>query len=110
VFGSGMAAISAAILSNVKTGDHIICVKNPYSWTNTLLNTNILPRFGVQVTMVDGSSINEIYEAARPETKVIYLESPNSWTFELQDLSLIGEFARKNNIITIIDTSYSTPL
>jgi cystathionine beta-lyase/cystathionine gamma-synthase len=110
VFGSGMAAISSAILSNVKTGDHVICVQNPYSWTNTLLNTNILPRFGVGVTMVDGCSIETIIGAVRPETTLIYLESPNSWTFEIQDLKAIGEFARRNGIITIIDNSYSTPL
>ncbi len=110
VFGSGMAAISSAILSNVKTGDHVVCVQNPYSWTNTLLNTNILPRFGVQVSMVDGSSTQAITEAVRPETTLIYLESPNSWTFELQDLHAISEFARKRGIITLIDNSYSTPL
>ena len=110
VFGSGMAAISAAILSNVKTGDHVICVENPYSWTNTLLKTNILPKFGVSVSMVDGSSAEEIFNAIRPETTVIYLESPNSWTFELQDLTAIGAFARKRGITTIIDNSYSTPL
>lgn len=110
VFGSGMAAISAAILSNVKTGDHLVCVQNPYSWTNTLLNTNILPRFGVQVTMVDGRSTNEIIAAVKSNTSVIYLESPNSWTFEIQDLRAISEFARQRGIITIIDNSYSTPL
>ncbi len=110
VFGSGMAAISAAILSNVKTGDHVICVENPYSWTNTLLNSNILPKFGVKVSMVDGTSTEAIFNALRPETSVIYLESPNSWTFEIQDLSVIGAFARKHGITTIIDNSYSTPL
>lgn len=110
VFGSGMAAISAAILSNVKTGDHVICVENPYSWTNTLLNSNILPKFGVKVSMVDGTSTEAIFNALQPETTVIYLESPNSWTFELQDLSAIGAFARKHGITTIIDNSYSTPL
>ena len=110
VFGSGMAAISSAILANIKTGDHIVCVQNPYSWTNTLLNTNILPRFGVDVTMIDGRNTEAIISAVRLQTTVIYLESPNSWTFELQDLKAIGEFARKNGIITIIDNSYSTPL
>ena len=110
VFGSGMAAISSAILSCVKTGDHIVCVQNPYSWTNTLLNTNILPKFGVKVTMVDGSSTEAVIGAVKPETTVIYLESPNSWTFELQDLKAIGAFARQHGIITIIDNSYSTPL
>jgi cystathionine beta-lyase/cystathionine gamma-synthase len=110
VFGSGMAAISSAILSNVKTGDHIVCVQNPYSWTNTLLNTNILPKFGVGVTMVDGCSKEAIIAAVKPETTVIYLESPNSWTFEVQDLIAVSEFARQHGIITIIDNSYCTPL
>jgi len=110
VFGSGMAAISSAILSNVKSGDHVICVQNPYSWTDTLLNTNILPRFGVQVTMVNGSSTEAITSAVRPETTLIYLESPNSWTFELQDLQAIGSFARQHGIVTIIDNSYCTPV
>jgi len=109
-FGSGMAAISAAILSNIKTGDHIICVRNPYSWTDTLLNTTILPRFGIKVTMVDGHSTQDIIDAVRDETSVIYLESPNSWTFELQDLKAISAYARKRGITTIIDNSYSTPL
>jgi cystathionine beta-lyase/cystathionine gamma-synthase len=110
VFGSGMAAISSAILANVKTGNHIVCVQNPYSWTNTLLNTNILPKFGVTVTMVDGCSTEAIVEAVKPETSVIYLESPNSWTFEIQDLKAIADFARLRGIVTIIDNTYSTPL
>jgi len=110
VFGSGMAAISAAILSNIKTGDHIVCVQNTYSWTDSLLNTNILPRFGITVSMVDGRSIEAIISAVRPETKLIYLESPNSWTFEQQDIDAVSAFAKENDIITIIDNSYSTPL
>ncbi len=110
VFGSGMAAISAAILSCVKTGDHIVCVQNPYTWTNTLLNTNILPKFGVNATMVNGCSTSDVIAAIRPETTVIYLESPNSWTFEQQDLSAIAVFAKDHGITTIIDNSYSTPL
>jgi cystathionine beta-lyase/cystathionine gamma-synthase len=110
VFGSGMAAISSAILANVKTGDHIVSVRNPYSWTDTLMNGNILPKFGVEVSMVDGTDYQHIIDAIKPNTSVIYLESPNSWTFELQDLSAIAEFARSRRIITIIDNSYSTPL
>jgi cystathionine beta-lyase/cystathionine gamma-synthase len=110
VFASGMAAISAAILSNIRKDDHIVCVQNPYSWTNTLLNANILPRFGVNTAMVDGRSTEAIIAAVRPETSVIYLESPNSWTFELQDLKAVSVFARERGIITIIDNSYCTPL
>jgi cystathionine beta-lyase/cystathionine gamma-synthase len=110
VFGSGMAAISAAILANVKTGDHIVSVRSPYSWTDTLMNRNILPKFGIEVTMVNGSNFEEITNAVKSNTTVIYLESPNSWTFELQDLEATGKYAREKGITTIIDNSYSTPL
>jgi cystathionine beta-lyase/cystathionine gamma-synthase len=110
VFASGMAAISAAILSQVSIGDHIVCQQHPYSWTNTFLNSNILPRFGVSVTMADGSHSENIIKAIRPETRVIYLESPNSWTFELQDIEAIAVIARQRGIITILDNSFSTPL
>ena len=109
-FGSGMAAISAAILSNVATGYHVICVRNPYSWTDTLLNRNLLPRFGVEVSMVDGTCTENIQNAITSKTKLIYLESPNSWTFELQDLAEIAKIAKAAGIITAIDNSYSTPL
>lgn len=109
-FGSGMAAISAAILSNVATGDHIICVRNPYSWTDTLLNRNLLPRFGINVSMVDGTHSENIQNAITPKTRLIYLESPNSWTFELQDLAEIAKIAKAAGIVTAIDNSYSTPL
>lgn len=110
VFSSGMAAISSAIISNVKKDDHVVCVQHPYSWTNTLLTENILPRFGVNVSMIDGTSAEKIIAAVRPETSLIYLESPNSWTFEVQDIEAIAAFARSRGIVTIIDNSYSTPL
>jgi len=110
VFGSGMAAISSAILAHVSSGDHVICQKHPYSWTNTLLNTNILHRFGVSVTMVDGSDSENILKSLRSETRLIYLESPNSWTFELQDIKAIALIAREKGIITVLDNSFSSPL
>jgi cystathionine beta-lyase/cystathionine gamma-synthase len=109
-FGSGMAAISSAILANVKSGDHIVCVRNPYSWTDTLMNSNILPKFNVGVTMVDGTRTENIIAAVKANTSVIYLESPNSWTFEMQDLEAVAAFARDKGLVTIIDNSYSTPL
>jgi len=109
VFGSGVAAISAAILSCVKAGDHIICVDNPYSWTSTLLH-EFLGRFNVKYTMVDGTKVENFANAITPETKVIFLESPNTMTFELQDLEAVSALAKKYNITTIIDNSYSSPL
>lgn len=107
--GSGAAAISNSVISQLKANDHIISVRNPYTWANNLM-TKILPRFNVQTTFVDGTKFEEFVGAYRPETKLIYLESPNSWTFELQDLAKIANFAKSKGIITIIDNSYCTAL
>ncbi|MBK8505572.1 MAG: PLP-dependent transferase [Saprospiraceae bacterium] len=109
VFASGAAAMTCAVLSNVNTGDHIICVKNPYSWTNKLV-TRVLTRFGITHTFVAGHDIVEIEKAIQPQTKVLILESPNSITFGIQDLSECGRICRANNIISIIDNSYASPL
>lgn len=94
----------------VKAGDHVVCVQHPYSWTDTLMTKNILPKFGVEVTMVDGTNPVNFESVIKSNTRVIYLESPNSWTFEVQDIEAVSSLARKRGIITIIDNSYSTPL
>jgi cystathionine beta-lyase/cystathionine gamma-synthase len=109
VFGSGIAAVSAAVMSQVGAGDHVVSVTKPYSWTNTLMK-KYLPRFGVEVTFVEGREAVNYENAIKPNTKVFYLESPNSFTFELQDIAAVCAIAKKNNIITIIDNSYATPL
>jgi len=109
VFSSGAAAIANAIISQVSAGDHIVCVEAPYSWTKALL-TKFLPRFGVSHTFVDGRDIAEIERALQPNTKLLMLESPNSLTFELQDLRACAELASSRGIITCIDNSYATPL
>lgn len=109
VFGSGSGAIAAAIISRVSAGDHIVCVHSPYSWTKILL-TRFLPRFGVDHTFVDGRNLPEIEAAIRPNTRLLYLESPNSLTFELQDLRACANLARSRGITTCIDNSYASPL
>ncbi|WP_018479806.1 trans-sulfuration enzyme family protein [Pontibacter roseus] len=108
-FGSGIAAVSAAVLSQVNAGDHVVCVKKPYSWTNALMQ-RFLPRFGVEVTMVDGTDPDNYRNAIKPNTRLLYLESPNSFTFELTDIAAITALARENNCSTIIDNSFATPL
>lgn len=109
VVGSGASALSAAVIANVSAGDHIVCVQKPYSWTYKLIS-KLLPRFGVSYTFVDGRDINEIRNAIRPETKVLFLESPNSLTFEIQDLEACSKLAKLNNIVSIIDNSHASPL
>jgi cystathionine beta-lyase len=109
VFSSGSAAMAVAVMSVVKSGDHVVCVQKPYSWTNKLLN-KLLVNYGVETTMADGTNTDTFITFCKPNTKLIILESPNSWTMELQDIEAICEFARTKNITTIIDNSYSTPL
>lgn len=109
VFSSGAAAIAAAVIGNVQAGDHVICQQMPYSWTTALLR-NFLKRFGVEHTFVDGSDVTNIEAAIRPNTRVLYLESPNTMTYECQDLKACAELARANKLVTIIDNSYSSPI
>ncbi|MFI5203619.1 MAG: trans-sulfuration enzyme family protein [Flavobacteriales bacterium] len=109
VFSSGSAAIYAAVMSVINTGDHAICVKSPYSWTNYLLGTYV-KRFGIETTFVDGTDTKNFEKEIKPNTKLIYLESPNSITFEVQDLKAISAIAKAKNIVTICDNSYATPV
>lgn len=109
VFGSGAAAIFASVLANVKTGDHIVSVDKPYTWAQRMFDV-ILPRFGVTTTYIDGRQIENFERAVLPNTSIIYLESPNSWDFAIQDLKAVADLAKAENITTIIDNSYCTPL
>jgi len=109
VFNSGAAAIFASVLANVKSGDHIVSVDKPYTWAQKMFN-DILPRFGVTTTYIDGRDIENFERAILPNTTVIYLESPNSWDYALQDLKAVADLAKAENIVTIIDNSYCSPL
>jgi cystathionine beta-lyase len=109
VLSSGSAAVAAAVLSQVEQGDHIVCVEAPYSWTKHLLQ-DYLPRFGVTTPFVDGRDTEEIAAAIRPNTRVLYLESPNSLTFGIQDLRDCAALASTRGLVSIIDNSYASPL
>lgn len=109
VFNSGAAAVFAAVLANVKSGDNIVSVNKPYTWTQKLFN-EILPRFNITTTYIDGTRIENFEKALLPNTSLIYLESPNSWDFVLQDLSAVAALAKAKKILTICDNSYCSPL
>lgn len=109
VFNSGASAIFASVIANVKSGDHIVSVRNPYTWAQRMFEV-ILPRFNVTHTYVDGRDIENFSRAIQQNTMLIYLESPNSWNFELQDLKAIAVLAKQHSITTICDNSYCTPL
>lgn len=109
ICSSGSGAIAAAVLSQVNHGDHIVCVNAPYSWTKILL-TEYLPRFGVTTTFVDGRSTEKVAAAIQTNTKVLYLESPNTLTFDCQDLAACSALARQHQLTSIIDNSYASPI
>jgi cystathionine beta-lyase/cystathionine gamma-synthase len=109
VFNSGSSAIFASVFANVQSGDHIVSVNRPYGWAKKLFD-EVLPRFGVATTYVDGREIESFERAILPSTKIIYLESPNTWDFALQDLRAVADLAKAEGIITICDNSYCTPL
>lgn len=109
IFSSGIASITAAIMSVVSAGDHVICVNHPYSWTSHLLKT-YLPKFGVMTSFVNGTSMAEIDGAKNSNTKLLVLESPNSMTFEVQDIRACAAWAKTHNVTTLIDNSYASPL
>jgi cystathionine beta-lyase/cystathionine gamma-synthase len=71
---------------------------------------DILPRFGVTTSYIDGRDIENFERAILPHTSLIYLESPNSWDYAIQDLKAVAELAKAENIVTIIDNSYCTPI
>ncbi len=109
VFGSGVAAIATPILSFLNQGDHVVSVARPYSWTIKLFE-RLLPKFGISTTFVDGTKVENFENAIQPNTKLIYLESPNTFTYELQDLQSVALLAKSNGILTMIDNSYCSPI
>lgn len=109
VFNNGAAAIFAGIFANIKSGDHIVSVAKPYTWVQRMFDV-ILPRFGVTVTYIDGTTITNWENATKNNTSFYYLESPNSWNFSIQPIKEVVALAKSKGITTLIDNSYCTPL
>ncbi len=109
VVSSGISAISASIMAFIESGDHIVSVRDVYSWTKTLLE-EYLKRFDVDYSYVEGTDVEEIENAIQDNTKLIYLESPTTFSFQLQDLEAVAKLARAKGIKTVIDNTWATPI
>lgn len=105
---SGMGAISTALLTALADGGHVVAMETLYSATFHLLN-EVLPQMGVETTFVDATDLDKIESAIRPDTKVIYLESPTNPLLKLVDLAACAEIAQSHNIASIIDNTFATP-
>ncbi|MGZ3509688.1 MAG: trans-sulfuration enzyme family protein [Vulcanimicrobiaceae bacterium] len=108
VTASGMAAISTAILSSVKAGDHVVAQRNLYSGTTNLLEP-WLSRFNVEATFVDQTDPQAFADAIRPNTRAIVVETPSNPLLRITDLSAVATLARERGILTIADNTFATP-
>lgn len=108
-FSSGMAAISSTVLHCIERDAHIVAMDTVYPGTKGLLDV-YLRKFGVDVTYVPGTSIEDFDEVCGPDTRLILLESPSSMVFTMVELEPITDFARSRGIITVMDNTWATPL
>ena len=108
-FSSGMGAISAAMMHYLKKDSHVVAVASIYGPAHRFL-AEYMKRFGVEVTFVKGTDTEEIEGAIRENTDLIYLESPSTYLFLVQDLSKIAEIAKRHHAATVIDNTYCTPI
>lgn len=109
-FSSGMAAITAAILHFTRANSHIVMIAEAYGTAASFIRRYLHERMGIEYTLINGDSMEELENAVRPDTGLIYLESPSSFVFKMQDLEKIAAFAKERNIGTVIDSTYATPL
>lgn len=107
-FASGMAAISASVLTLVKSGDHIVAPDSMYS-TTTIFFEELGERFGIETTFVDAAIAENYADAMQPNTKIFWLESPSNPLLKITDFSAVAEIARRNNVTTIADNTFATP-
>ena len=107
-FASGDAAVAAAILHCVGAGDHVVAVDTVYGPTKAILS-NYLARFQVSTTFVPGTEVDDFARAIQPNTRLIFLESPSTMVFRLQDIRAVTALAKERNIVTALDNSWCSP-
>lgn len=107
-FGSGMGAISSSTLAFLQSGDHLIAGDTLYGCTVSLFN-HWAPRFGIQVDFVDTSDVEKVKAAWKPNTKMIYIESPANPTCKISDIRGIAQFAHEHGARMVVDGTFTSP-
>lgn len=110
LFASGMAAVSAAALHFLRAGSHVITINTLYGPTSNLIGRYLVEKMGISVTFISGEDPAEFREAVREETSLIYLESPSTAVYSMQDIKAVTGLARELGIHTVIDNTWATPL
>ena len=108
-FSSGMGAITTTIMALLKGGDHIVAQRDVYGGTHKFLS-QWLPKFGVETTFVDTTDYQQHEKAIRPNTKLLYVESPTNPTIRVVDLQRIASLAKQHGLISMIDSTFGTPI
>jgi O-succinylhomoserine sulfhydrylase len=106
---TGMAAVTAALLGLLQAGDHIVTARALFGSCRYVV-AELLPRFGVAATLVDGTDLDAWRKAVRPETKVFFLESPANPTLEVIDIEAVAALARQVGAKLVVDNVFSTPI
>ncbi len=106
---TGLAACTIAMMACVRAGDHVLVSDATYGPTRRFC-TDMLPRYGVQCSFYSPVAGRELEAHFRPNTRVLWLESPGSLTFEMQDVPLLAALARSRGVTTVIDNTWATPL
>jgi len=106
---SGMAAVNAALMSALQSGDHVVSSRALFGSCLYIIET-ILPRFGVDVTFVDGTDLDAWRAAMRPETKVVFLETMSNPTLEVIDIKLVSQIAHDAGAMVVADNVFATPV
>ena len=109
VTSSGMGAIFAAVITGLKSGDHVVAQTNHYSATGKLFR-DVLPRWGITCTLVDQTQVEAFPAAVRPNTKLIYIESPSNPLLHLTDIQAVAELGKSKGIRTMIDNTFASPV
>jgi cystathionine beta-lyase/cystathionine gamma-synthase len=108
VFSSGTAAILTAVLTAVQPGQHLVSARDIYGGTFEIFR-DLLPRFGVEVTFVDVRDTDAMASAVRPNTRMLYVESPTNPTLRLADLAAVAGVARECGLVSVIDNTFASP-
>jgi cystathionine beta-lyase/cystathionine gamma-synthase len=107
-FASGLAAETTVLLALLKSGDHVVCGDDVYGGTYRLL-VRVFADKGIHAEFVDSSDTANIANAIRPETRLIWLETPTNPLLKLADLQAIGELARRRGVLTLVDNTFASP-
>lgn len=108
LFGSGMSAILVSVLALLKSGDHLISEESIYGGTFTLFD-QILPRYGIKVSFVDTLDEDQLNKTLKPNSRVLFLESPGNPLLKCVPLKELAGFAKKKGLFTIVDSTFATP-